>query len=743
MNLQQLIDDTEDYGTLDLEFDEYYGKIEIDRPIIINGNGSTVCARQGPVVTIISGDVELKHIRLEVTEFSEDNSETSLALSVKDNINTQLSNVVVKGNVKGVVLEDGDWDYPEALHIWPVAPGKRNHFVFDMQVPLSCSLETDITGLRILNPGLREPGSHTIQLEVDLLKPNTILFGQIEIKSTYLSRIISVSGGTYGIPEDLVEPNRDNPIHLNKKSESQPFKQIETSERLLPKQKGKKNLKIWFFGILCLILAVSSIISFSDIFIEPSVSPSNKEADKDVIAPSGEVHGIKRVYYQGDDVNFTILAQDDTLLKQLEFIVKNTSVKELWNIEKPSIKQKTNFSTQNQTPGKYEYILTITDHAQNVKEINGTFVLKARPDIVKPSGEISGIKDSYSQDDRIEYTLEARDNQALKKMVFQVLSPTGNAAVKNEWKLSGKDVQRNSSFPTQDQTPGTYTYSLQLYDAAGNGAVVKGRFELLERAKASPTPAAIPPELTFSAKRSLICRASIPLSQAANEHTPMKTAKRRISEISADFLENSFADMSDFKYQSAGIADETIKVLKSQKKSDGGMDIIAQVDYTFTGPKQKKSTLLTDPNIPLKVMIKSARHNYRADEKIVFDFQGNRDFYGCIIDLEPDGSIIQFLPNLKRSQKHFKGGKVHRMPDFAQGDEMALQVMPPFGKSVIIFVGSTVPLNLPSINNYIGDFNVFNKSEKIFLQELKQLNTLPPDSCTDFYEARWVIHTEK
>ena len=201
--------------------------------------------------------------------------------------------------------------------------------------------------------------------------------------------------------------------------------------------------------------------------------------------------------------------------------------------------------------------------------------------------------------------------------------------------------------------------------------------------------------------------------------------------------------MSEFQYKSDGATDGTIKVLTSQKQPDGGMDIIAQVDYTFTGPKQKQSALLTDPHLPLKATIKSDRHNYKAGEKIVFDFQGNRDFYGCIIDIEPDSSIIQFLQNLKRSQKRFKGGALHRMPDFTQGDEMELQVMPPFGKSVIILLGSTIPLNLSSINNYIGDFNVFTKSEKTFLQELKQSKSLQPDCCADFYEARWVIHTEK
>ncbi len=219
MNLQEKIDETEEYGTLVLEFNEYFGQAVISRPIAIDGQNSTVCAKTGPVLCINSEQVELRNLRLEVTSApKEKNDKVSLALHVKEDIRVRLENIVVKGNVSGLVNQDGFWEYPDVLHIWPVVPKKKNYFIFEMNVPVSCVLETDIAGLKIMDPGLN-PGLNKIRLEVEVLKEDTIFFGQIEVKSIYLTRIISVSGGSFGIPENISEPNKNKPVDVTRSLE--------------------------------------------------------------------------------------------------------------------------------------------------------------------------------------------------------------------------------------------------------------------------------------------------------------------------------------------------------------------------------------------------------------------------------------------------------------------------------------------------------------------------------------------
>lgn len=53
-------------------------------------------------------------------------------------------------------------------------------------------METEIANLRIVNPGI-QPGHNRVCLEIEGLKEDIVLFGQIEIRSPYLIRLIAIS----------------------------------------------------------------------------------------------------------------------------------------------------------------------------------------------------------------------------------------------------------------------------------------------------------------------------------------------------------------------------------------------------------------------------------------------------------------------------------------------------------------------------------------------------------------------
>ena len=237
MTLQNKIDCLAEYDTLVLEFDEYFEKIELNKPITLDGGDSTICFTSGPVVTVNSKDVELRNIHLEVTSSGDlKDKAASLALKVKENERVTFENVIVKGDVEGVIIETGAWRYPDVLNIRPVAPAKTNYFVFEMDVPVSCALETEIEDLRIINPAL-SPGLNRVLIEVSDLKKDTILFGQIGIKSAYFKRMISVSGGSFGVPDYISAPVKSEPISLN--SLSAPFKeQTSADQREINRQRS-------------------------------------------------------------------------------------------------------------------------------------------------------------------------------------------------------------------------------------------------------------------------------------------------------------------------------------------------------------------------------------------------------------------------------------------------------------------------------------------------------------------------
>ncbi|MBO1349115.1 MAG: hypothetical protein EBE86_017770 [Hormoscilla sp. GUM202] len=116
------LDSLEDYATLQLRPSggEYAGPIAIDRPLILDGQGATIWSLKGPVVSIESDRVSLCNLRIEVTG---ENSASRLP--------------VLRGTVMGIPAEEGDWNYPQALHLGQLAYGSTHDLLVRIVVPLN------------------------------------------------------------------------------------------------------------------------------------------------------------------------------------------------------------------------------------------------------------------------------------------------------------------------------------------------------------------------------------------------------------------------------------------------------------------------------------------------------------------------------------------------------------------------------------------------------------------------------
>jgi len=201
--------------------------------------------------------------------------------------------------------------------------------------------------------------------------------------------------------------------------------------------------------------------------------------DRDTIKPTGKISGIKTGYTEGEKVNYTVDAADNKSLKIMTFSVKeNPSVTKIWVTANRSATYSSSFSTQGWRPGTYSYALLIEDGAGNSQEYSGSFALRAREpdrDNIKPTGEIGGINKKYTEGDTVHYTVSARDNKALKQIIFEA------DKIKEEWGLSGQSDSRMSFFSTRGWKAGKYDYSLRVYDSEGNTERYKGSFVLAAR----------------------------------------------------------------------------------------------------------------------------------------------------------------------------------------------------------------------------------------------------------------------
>jgi hypothetical protein len=93
---------------------------------------------------------------------------------------------------------------------------------------------------------------------------------------------------------------------------------------------------------------------------------------------------------------------------------------------------------------------------------------------------------------------------------------------------------------------------------------------------------------------------------------------------------------------------------------------------------------------PLQVKVWTDKKSYKQGEQIVVHVQGNKDFYGKLVNISSSGEIVQLLPNTYRNVDYFKAGRVYKVPD--SGDAFALNVSPPFGQEKLVLYASEQPL---------------------------------------------------
>jgi ribosomal protein L21E len=487
LEIQKQIDATEEYGHISIEFNEYVEQIVIDKPITITGNDSTICSASGPVISINSSNVKISRLRVEITSDEIQNDESGLALRISENVKVELENVVVKGNVSGIVFEDGSWNYPDVLNLWPVVPETDNYFSFDMEVPVSCLLETNISDLKILNPGT-QPGVNRVNLELSRLKKEVIIFGQIEFRTpSSIRRIISVSGGTFGMPDNLPAPDKNRPIHLVSRTKPHLSDKEKKQKSIKKKEKSKQEDKksplsispvAWI--VMAVVLISLALVFANEIFFSKKPEPPPRETEykpqtqKDTQKPTALIHDFRKQYTAGDRVKFKIDVKDDKQLESVRFNVKNTSIQKTWTTGKKTFSESYSFSTKKWAPGDYSYHLEVFDESGNFRRYSNDFKLVPVPDKQYPTVEVSTIEKQYKIGQKIPIQVEASDDKKISQINFQVK----NTRISKKWYPDKARAVYTSSFETDDLKPGSFDYVVSAIDSADKKTTRKGSFVL-------------------------------------------------------------------------------------------------------------------------------------------------------------------------------------------------------------------------------------------------------------------------
>lgn len=206
--LQTLLDNPPPRQVLKLIPQEYPGPLFINKTIILDGQGATLWALQGPVLSIDAPAVTLKNLNIEVTGENLSTAQANCAIYFKRQTTTHFDQVHLHGQVLGLSSEEGEWHYPHSLSLGTLASNTSYQFLLRLLVPTPCTLESEIYGINLI-PTQLTAGPHEIILHLDPLRHDTCLHGSLYLNTHQLKRRIHL---TAYISSTIMAPTTMTPV---------------------------------------------------------------------------------------------------------------------------------------------------------------------------------------------------------------------------------------------------------------------------------------------------------------------------------------------------------------------------------------------------------------------------------------------------------------------------------------------------------------------------------------------------
>ncbi len=210
---QNRLDSTPEGATLRLSRGEHPGPVSITRRLTLDGQGATIWALEGPVVSVLACGVVLRNLTIEVTgETATGESARDCALMISPGLGITLEGVEVSGLVQGLPGEEGTWRYPRVLHLGQLAPKSDHRFRVGVLVPVPCQIDSQIAGLEV-EPRHLAPGPNEVVLRIGGLFLDTLLSGRL-VLSSGVKRRITVCGHVKSAAAGPAGPGPDPQSYL-------------------------------------------------------------------------------------------------------------------------------------------------------------------------------------------------------------------------------------------------------------------------------------------------------------------------------------------------------------------------------------------------------------------------------------------------------------------------------------------------------------------------------------------------
>ena len=155
--------------------------------------------------SIISGSssVTLNNLRIEVTGSQEkEHPEVSLKLNYQD---TKLENIEINAATEGLPEETAEWTIPGVIALGDFAANKENSFSIEFDVPRTADIVHNIKDV-VISPQKLKAGRNVLYITTSNMRDNTILFGELLIKTSVARRIYITGKAKKGAPEHTAVP---------------------------------------------------------------------------------------------------------------------------------------------------------------------------------------------------------------------------------------------------------------------------------------------------------------------------------------------------------------------------------------------------------------------------------------------------------------------------------------------------------------------------------------------------------
>lgn len=186
-DIQQLLDNPDSVGRVNLPSGEFEGKFIVRKSCIINGNNTVLWNSSGPVLVVDAENVAVNNLRIELTgDNIPDEQHISVYCKYPD---TKFSGTEINGLLIGIPDEEQYWGIPKIISLGTLPAERETSFSLEIYAPSAAEISCGFHDVSLSADTLSE-GFNTVTVTVGKIKSGSLLYGYIRINSAVERKII-------------------------------------------------------------------------------------------------------------------------------------------------------------------------------------------------------------------------------------------------------------------------------------------------------------------------------------------------------------------------------------------------------------------------------------------------------------------------------------------------------------------------------------------------------------------------